>query len=155
MQVQNPDVTQIARDQAKLSVAEGFPQNLLPDIRPILDVTPRHHRNVEILRATTAAGNLYTVPAKTTFYLTNALISGAKAVGDSGTAISMTATYNGATVTLLRAISSTLTAYEQTIVGNWQFHPIKFPSGSVITLGVGGTWGASCAQLQGYEVLDS
>lgn len=46
MQIQNHDAAQAIRSQAGLTQSEGFPQNLLPNCQPVMDMTPRNHRVV-------------------------------------------------------------------------------------------------------------
>lgn len=40
MQIQNPDVGQVLRDEAKLTLVESSSQNLLPNVQAVIDVTP-------------------------------------------------------------------------------------------------------------------
>ena len=51
MLIQNSDVGRIAREQAGLTLAEGYPQNLLSNVQPVLDITPRNHRLIKIINA--------------------------------------------------------------------------------------------------------
>jgi len=52
MQIQNARAGEIIRDQAGLTLAEGFPQNLSSSIVPVMDMTPRFHRTIKIARQT-------------------------------------------------------------------------------------------------------
>lgn len=154
MQIQNPIVAQLARDQATLSVSEGYPNNLLPNVQAVMDVTPDFHRISNVGGSVTAAGTVFTVKADRDFYLTSACMSGAKTAADSGTALSLTASIGGQTFTLISVISVTLTAREEVITQSW-FNPIKVDRGTNITLSAGGTWTAVRAQVQGFEVAVS
>jgi len=65
MQIQNPEAAQIIRDQAGLTIAEGFPQNLLPNVQPVMDMTPRFHKKPICLNgSTTTSGTGTVVSAK-------------------------------------------------------------------------------------------
>jgi len=58
MQIQNPEVGQALRDEAKLTLVESSNQNLLPNVQAVIDVTPSNHpRILCINNATTGTGS--------------------------------------------------------------------------------------------------
>lgn len=105
---------------------------------------------INILRQVTSASTIYTTPTDKDFFLTNLMMSGSKVATDSGTALSVTCVVGGATVTLSRFISATLTAFEQSAIMQWQSICLKIDRGTAITLSIGGAWTGVCAQIQGY-----
>lgn len=151
MQNQNAFAAQVIRDQTSLTVAEGYPQNINPNIQAVIDMTPDFHRISDTGGSVTAAGTIFTVKADRDFFLTSLCMSGCKVAADSGTALSVTASIGGQTFTLASIISVTLTADAQTITQSW-FNPIKVDRGTNISLVAGGTWTAIRAQIQGFEV---
>jgi len=57
MQIQNPSAGEIIREQAGLTLAEGFPQNLSGSVVPVMDMTPRFHRNCIVLSTASATSS--------------------------------------------------------------------------------------------------
>lgn len=151
MQIQNPEVTRLARSVGGLTLSEGYPQNLMPDVRAVIDLTPRTHRVTDILKAATGAATLYTTPMDRDFFMTVASMQGSKAATDSGTALTITATVNGVSVTILSSIFQTL--HDDTFQDRGHFfYPIKVDRGTAVVFSLGGTWTGARAQIQGYEV---
>lgn len=74
MQIQNEEATRIIREGAKLALAEGFPQVLLPNVVPVMDMSPDFHRKVSSVfsgSATSSGGaTIYTARPGVRFVIT-------------------------------------------------------------------------------------
>jgi len=63
--IQNTEAINIIRDQAGLSLKEGFPQNLAMTVQPVLDMTPDFHKNfICSANTTTSTGSATVLSAK-------------------------------------------------------------------------------------------
>lgn len=153
MIIQNEEAIRIIRNGAKLTLAEGFPQALLPNVVPVMDMTPRFHRNSNIVKYLSSAGNniIYTVPEGKNFYLSAIYLSSSKSATETGTVSSVTATIDGVSVTLLSIASITLTQHLDSLSLSLPV-PIKIDSGTSINLIVSGTWIANRVTIIGYNV---
>jgi len=161
MQIQNEDATRIIREQAKLTLSEGFPQVLLPNVVPVMDMTPRFHRRTNIIKdsGTTANSNptIYTVPAKKILYVTGARLAFVKSADcDCGTGFNLiSCPVDGASVTLISLPVLALTQERDS--GQITFdNPIKLTAGTAIlnNRAASFTTGsmARSATIYGYEV---
>lgn len=120
MQVQNPEATAIIRDQAGLTIAEGFPQNLSSSIVPVMDMTPNFHRLINrVLSATSGSSSvsLGTTDANKVSYLQGFSLSMHKdAAMDVATgSCSLTVSMNGISTVIARIPYITLTAERESI----------------------------------------
>lgn len=139
MEVQNPDVQQIAREQCMLNVLEGAPKNLLPNLQGVIDFTPRKHRNQLSAVLTTAASGattVFTASSDKVTYLTGLMFSSQRnATCDIASgALSVSAVFNGTTNTIATMAALTLTADSQVVYIQFA-RPIKLDKGSLIRLG--------------------
>ena len=161
MQIQNENASSIIREEAKLTLAEGWPQVLLPNVVPVMDMTPSFHQLTTIIKDSTSSANsnptVYTVPTKKVFYLTACKLSYQKdAACDATTGQqTITATIDGSTIVICGLASITLTAEKDSIFQNFQ-RPIKLKAGSVITSGRSGSFTVGALQRSatvfGYEL---
>ena len=159
MQVQNPEATQIIRDQAKLTVAEGFPQNLSSSIVPVMDMTPRFHRNeTSFANGYTTSGNisLATSGQGKRFYITGYQIGIIKdatcdlASGD----ILVSYTQEGVSSRRLARIPTLTLTAQQISINHTLRNPILIDENSSITMTGTFTAGSMARSLTifGYEV---
>ena len=155
--IQNPDATQAIRDQAKLTLAEGYPQVLNPNCQAVMDMTPRNHRNLNISRSTNTATSVtvYSVSSDKFFYLCSLDYGVVKDVtSDVATGrISMTATIDGVSQVIATIPILTLTA-QQIIISKSFNPPLRVDKGGIITIAnaasTAGTINKS-ATITGYE----
>ena len=161
MQIQNENASSIIREEAKLTLAEGWPQVLLPNVVPVMDMTPSFHQLTTIIKDSTTSANtnptIYTVPAKKVFYLTALKLSYRKDAtcdASSGQQV-ITATIDGSTVVICGLASITLTAESESIYQNFQ-RPIRLKAGSAIVSGRSGAFTVGALQrsatVYGYEL---
>lgn len=159
MQIQNPDVGTIARDQAMLTISEGTPNNLQTNVIPVLDVSPDFHRVANIVRqasrSTTGTSTIYTAASDKDTYITTVFLSFcADATADNTFAV-VGCTVNGVSSSrdLLRIQKLSLTAINQTVVITLPV-PVKVDRGTAITVQTSFSVGSSAisAGITGYEV---
>ena len=150
MLVQNPDATEAIRSSGNLTLSEGYPQNMRGDIKAVMDMTPRTHRFNNVI-ASAASGTIYTTPTDRDFFLTGIDISGSKAVGDSGTVLSLLVNIDGIARTVSIIQKQTVTA-ESTDKSVQFAVPFKLTRGSVVTYTLTGTWTITQAIVMGYTV---
>jgi len=127
MQVQNPEVGMIARDQAGLTIAEGFPQSLSSQIIPVINLTPEDYRLLNIKSSgssvSATSNTIFTTSAERDTYIVGIVYSFVKdATCDVATGFSrIQTTIDGVSGSVLaRFALLTLTAQNQTTY-------IKFP----------------------------
>jgi hypothetical protein len=137
-----------------LVISQGLPKNLLTDIRPVLDLSPRANRVINFFADAIATGTVATTSTTKDTYITNINVSGAKVVGDSGTALFPVVTVGGTTKVLFRLASITLTQDFQHAEVAFN-PPIKLDRGKPITLSATGAWTLATMHVQGYEVIPS
>jgi hypothetical protein len=159
VQIQNTDAITAIRDGAKLSISEGFPQQLSNVVVPVLDMTPDNHRKDTVLasltQTTTGAMTVYTASADRDTYITGASISfvkGATCDIASG-AIALGITQLSLARTLISISVLTLTAERDKVFIAFQ-NPVKIDRGTTITLSGTFTAGAlvRSANIIGFEV---
>lgn len=157
MQVQNPEATQVIRDQAKLTLAEGFPQSLSSQIIPVIDMSPDFHKNLSsFVNGSNATGNsvLYTGTSGKKLCIVSAAIAVAKdATCDLATGpIQITYVQGGVTKTLIALPNLTLTA-QQMETSISLIRPIICDAGTNVACTVTYTAGNLRRQMQvyGYE----
>lgn len=152
MQIQNPVVGQIIREQNFLTVSDGFPQNLAPNVQTVLDATPRKAATAEILayNQSTASGSMgVSLPgtSRQRLFLTGMAISRIKdAACDVASGFAnVTVTIKGLGTRIAQVPNITLTAqqFDQFMVFN---PPIELDPGSSITYP--GTFTAGVMQRQ-------
>lgn len=151
MQIQNADATRIIRDGAKLTLSEGFPQVLLPNVVPVMDMTPRFHRVVNIVRNGTSASTIYAVPSDRDFYLTYASLSAAQAATGTGVSISITVVIDGVTRNLMDIATVSLQACTENVFNSFM-PPVKIDRGSNIVLSASGSYDRLRGNIAGYQV---
>lgn len=146
MQIQNADATQIIRDQAKLTVAEGFPQNLLTNVQPVMDMTPRFHRNLKFISgsatASSSSTNIFNVPSDQSVdtYVVGIVLSFYKdSTCDTATGtitLGMTPENANTTQSIIRLPILTLTQQNETVVMTFE-RPIKLKKGTTVPITAG------------------
>lgn len=111
---------------------------------------------IDIIKSATSASTVFTTASDKDTYITNVALSASKTTADTGTAVSITCVVDGATVTLIRFISATLTAFEQSGQEVY-FEQLRVDRNTAVTLSVGGTWTGVCCQIKGYteQVMSS
>jgi len=129
------------RNGAKLSISEGFPQNLLPNIQPVMDMTPAFHRTTNLiqqraLNTSSGASTIFTTSTEHDTYITGFSISLVKdATNDTASgAFTLSATVDSV-VTILGSLAVlTLAAQDQTLSVTLK-HPVKISKGTALTMG--------------------
>lgn len=153
MQIQNNDATQIIRDQAKLSITEGFPQKLLSNVQPVIDMTPRFHRTLlskNASRSTTGSSTIYTAPAKKRVYICGAQISASADATSDCTEFYIAVQQGGvAAVRILSLMKLTTTAFSDSLSVSFPF-PIEIDEGTNITLNQSFTVGTNTCRCIAY-----
>lgn len=160
MQIQNEEATRIIRDGAKLTLAEGFPQVLLPNVVPVMDMTPRFHRIVDLATSnssgSTSTLTLLTAASDKDTYITGCVLSYTKdATCDIANGrINFSAVVKGASKVIACLSCLTLTAQDKQIAVS--FVPaIKIDRGTAVTVpSISFTVGniVRAASVFGYEV---
>ena len=156
MQIQNPEAAQIIRDQAGLTIAEGFPQNLLPNVQPVMDMTPDIQKKSGIFsssRATSGASTIRSVPAGKKFYATGAYITYYADASCDCVELWIGCVQNGVTSTrLFSAHRVSLVANADTVQISFS-RPIPIDAGTSITLNQSYTVGSLTSRMTvfGYE----
>ena len=159
MQIQNPEATQTIRDEAKLTLAEGFPDNLLKDCQAVMDMTPSFHKTditlAHLNRVTSGAQTIFTSSSTRETYVTAVTASLAKdATCDVGIgAVTVTTTVNGL-ARVLASIAVVTTTLQTANVHIIFKNPIKIDKNVTIAFGTStytlGTMSRTCAVF-GYE----
>ena len=165
IQIQNADAINAIRDGARLSLAEGFPTNLLPNIQPVLDMTPHFHKKinkvVSILdRSTTATGvTIYSVPAGRKFYICGVYLNGSFAATSDATSVFLTGTIEGIPTDFYHLCKLTLVSSVILQTNPALFYPVPIiiDGGTNITFTSVFAVGAQTltAQIYGYEVEEN
>lgn len=160
MQIQNQDATQIIRDQAKLTLSEGFPQNLLPNVQPVMDMTPDFHHDVNTFSsANSGSGSItaYSGAAGKQLAITGVQISYVKdATCDVATgSMSVVATKGGISRTIAAIAFLTLTAQHGSVSVAFERPFICDPATNITqsnTFTVGSM--RRVVTVQGYEITN-
>lgn len=161
MLIQNPDAAQAIRDQAKLTLTEGFPQNLLPNVQPVMDMTPRNHRLVNSFNAATkttssSSDTVFTTPTDRDLYITQVIFGFVKdaACDTASGAATLRVTSGGQAKTIAALPVLTLTAQDSRVVMNFN-PPMKADRNTNCTM-VQGTFTAGAfvrvTEVIGYEL---
>lgn len=158
MLIQNQDAAQIIRDQAKLTLSEGFPQNLLPNVQPVMDMTPRFHRTITTYASgvsTSGAQTVYTAVTGKRLYIVGVFLGVVKdATNDMATgAVTVTANVGGSSKTLAAIPVLTLTAQDQNSYVSFE-RPIVVDRGANVSTSATFTAGAMRRNvtIYGYEL---
>jgi len=157
IKIQNADAIQAIRAGAKLSISEGFPQELTGQALPVMDMTPNFHRFANIVRSvqatTSGTSTLYTTPTDKDFYLTAASLNYEKDVVNDSLLVYLSVVIDGATNNVLRIgkLGTTASKGESSIALS---PPIKLDRGSQILIGGSFTAGAlnKSGSIIGYTV---
>lgn len=159
MIIQNEEATRIIRDGAKLTLAEGFPSVLLPNVVPVMDMTPDFHRITNIVKsnfsASTGAITIYTTQneKEKDFYLTHVTINLTKdATCDIANGrVALSVTIGGLSADLCSFSVLTLTAQDKSASIAFT-KPIKIDKNTAITFAGTFTVGAMVrsASISGY-----
>lgn len=159
VQIQNNDAITAIRDGARLSISEGYPQDLGKTVVPVMDMTPEFHRfdfPISANPVTTGAVTVLTTLDRRQYYLTGVSMSLVKnATCDIATGqVGLTVVIEGVTTTVCAIAVLTLTAEarEKTVIFK---DPIKLDNASIISLTGTFTAGAMSRQvtIYGYETL--
>jgi hypothetical protein len=138
MRIDNFRVGQIATEQCRLNIAEGVPNNLLPNVQPVIDLTPRNHRNTDIIATfnKTASGSstVYTTPTDKDFYLCLAGLNISKDATSDNVTCAILATVGGVSKDILRVPMQTLTAIPNSDFERSFNKPVKIDRGTTITV---------------------
>lgn len=136
-QIQNPEAVDIIREEAKLSLGDGFPQVLGNQVVPVMDMTPHHHKKAHICKtafaSNTTSANLYTTPTDQDFYLTALSLSVVKDATATSTESSIRVNIGSVTVRIATIIGFTLTAQNQTYALSFN-NPVKIDRGTTFTV---------------------
>ena len=161
MQIQNPSAGMIIREEAGLTLAEGFPNELSRSVIPTMDMTPSFHRKTDLIksatRTTTGSGTVHSTHAVAETYITGIFLSLVKDVSAdtaSNDPFVLTAVINGVSTNLARVGVLTLTAQNQSIYIKFA-NPILVDKGTNMTItGAAFTAGsvAKSGTIYGYEV---
>jgi len=139
MQIQNPDATEVIRNQAKLTIGDGWPSNLLPNVQPVMDMSPRFHRNINFFVSNTrntSGSTTSSTPADGDTFIVGCMLSVAKdATCDvaTGTVAALQVQVSGVAQVILRIAGLTLTAERDSVVLMFD-RPIKVDRNSTIGL---------------------
>lgn len=161
MQIQNQDAQAVIRAEAGLSSFESWPQNLLPNVQAVMDMTPRFHRNTQdtkVSEPTTSAtsNSVFTSSADKDTFITGARLSYAKdATCDvSDGQVRLRCIINGVIKTLISLPVITLTAQQDSMNVSFD-RPVKIDRNTSVSI-FQGTFTAGkflrCAVVDIYEV---
>lgn len=158
MLIQNETALRAIREQAKLTQAEGYPQNLLPNVQAVMDMSPEFHvynSNVfSVGSGATGVASVYTGSPGKRLVITGYLFTIAKDVtcDQSTTSLSIIYTKNGVAQTLCSIAVLTLTVQTETIMLTLK-DPIYTDNGTSVTSSVTFTAGTlrRTAMVYGYE----
>jgi len=137
MLIQNPDAAQIIRDNAKLTLTEGFPQNLLPNVQPVMDMTPRFHQLLRLEQAasatSTSSSTLFTAStSRKTFIVAVAMSYVKDAACDAGNGtFGIRANVGGVSKQILSVYNLTLTAQQGNVFYSCD-KPILIDKGAIV-----------------------
>jgi len=136
VQIQNTDAIKLIRDNARLSISEGFPQDLGKTVVPVMDMTPNLQRFVNFLRntvkTTTGTSTIFTLLEKTLLYGVYMNLTADGANDGVSAAITVTMAGEGIGRTVLQLQKQMLTA--GTVQQYVSFPvPIELQKGSSIT----------------------
>jgi len=136
--IQNTDAINAIRNGAKLSISEGFPQQLIRSVQPVMDMTPNFHRTLQtkqLARTSSGAVTIHTTSATKDTYIFGVGYSMIKnATNDVATGnLGLTAVIGGATYYLITVAVLTLTAQDISTFYSLK-HPIKLDRNTAIAL---------------------
>jgi len=157
MQIQNEDATRIIREGAKLTLAEGFPAVLLPNVVPVMDMTPNFHRKAiikSVARAATGSSTIYTLPTGKRFVITGASLCAMADASCDATEFWIGITQNGVSSTRIISFPRlSLTAYSETLSVSFPV-PIEVDANSSMSLNMTFTVGSATARatIFGYDL---
>jgi len=157
--IQNPEASAIIRKQAGLTLSEGYPQNLLMNVQPVMDMTPSFHREGRTLgaatRTTSGTSTILTASETKKTFITGICLSIAKdatcdvAIG----AVVVQCTQGSAARTLASIAIITTTLQSQTVYV--PLDDFEIDEGSTIYFGTStytvGTMSRT-ATIYGYEL---
>lgn len=136
MQIQNTDAANIIRSQAKLTLSEGYPQNLLGNVQPVMDMTPRFHRNIRhrsVQSTNTTGQTVMTAASKKDTFITGYSCNFSKDVTSTATFFRANIQTQGKTDDFIYMALLTLTA-ERGEFGMSFLHPIQMDENSSMPL---------------------
>lgn len=148
MNIQNSEVGDDLRSSTKIDTLQ---MPLLPisgSAIPVIDATPRNFRNINLIESRTSVGTLLTTDANKDTIIYGVLLIGTKAAGDTGTELSVTCRLSGASKILNFIVAQTSTAESRSQYLEFA-KGIKVDKGSVIAVGVTGTWTSVRAVVYG------
>lgn len=158
--IQNTEAIKAIRDSARLSVSEGFPQELDTRVVPVIDMSPIINKEINVVRSqnSTASGavNIYTTnnSGGYRFYLKSiyfAMIKDSNCDVANGV-INVTANVDGVNRTLVAIPVLTTTAQNEAVYIYFNT-PVKLDLGATITMAATFTLGAMArtCTITGYE----
>lgn len=137
VQIQNTDAISAIRNSARLSISEGFPQNLLPNVQAVIDMTPRKHHVCDIVKTASGSGSanntIYTTPTDCDFYITAITLGVIKDASATSVDSYVTCVIGGVTSRMISIPGITLTAQSETMSISFPF-PIKVDRGTSVVL---------------------
>lgn len=161
VQIQNTDAIRIIRDNARLSISEGFPTDLGKTVVPVMDMTPALQRRLNLIRctvkSTTGSATIFTTSTTERTFLCGvyqALSSDVTADGINSS-ISFTPQAEGITRSLFLCEKQPVTAGN--VTGSIEFPiPLELSKGSTVTHSLSFTVGAMTVStiFYGYTVVD-
>jgi hypothetical protein len=159
MQIQSPEAIELIKDNAKLSIGDGYPLNLLPNVQPVIDMTPGLQRKCTVVAdgivSNTTSGTVYTTPTSRDFYLVSMQLTVIKDVTSTSTRSRFLITVENVLQGVCSIAGITLTA--QTESANMTFNPpIKLTRGSAIQISndTGTANIRACGSIVGFEVQE-
>lgn len=161
MIIQNPRATEIIRDQAGLTLSEGFPQNLLSNVQPVMDMTPNNFLEMIPIsgsQPTSGAGTMYTGVKGKRLHIYGISLGFVKnAICDSSSSnVYITITQNGVSKTLIALPYLTLTAERDSTSISFK-HPIICDENTNVVIGsntfTDGTFRRYCTIFGHEEII--
>lgn len=162
MQIQSAEAQQAIREEAKLTIGDGWPQNLLPNVQAVIDMSPSTHRITNWAKnssptATSSSNTIVTVESDKRTFVTSMQLGFVKdATCDAGDG-QMTAriTINGILTTVAAFQLITLTAQSQYLHITFK-DPIEVTPGGIVQLAqptfTAGKFGRSCV-VHGFQIV--
>lgn len=146
----NREVSEELMDVLRIQQArDAIPQQFLNSITPVVDINPKHAKEITIIRTVTNStintnGALYTPSAEEDFFLTGFDISATNGATSQATKVRLYGAMFDATLIDLGGITN-VTGVASTVAFSHDFkRPLKMARGSTIYLGIQGAAVGSC-----------
>jgi len=136
IRINNQELKKAFSDSTKTQMSEQ--PNLIDNskVSPIIDVTPRVHKNAKISRTeanNTTAATAFTTSAKNDTYITGFTLGVIKDATATSTITRLQCVIDGATVNLAEIRGYTLTAQNQIVTQSFTF-PIKIDKNTAVNI---------------------